>query len=97
MEWQRELDRTKGLLELGKMEALKKLEEMIGDVHSATHQGETKSTEDEPERGSEETFLPSLDEYDAGIQKTLRYAERGIKRLTKGLPDDKPGEENDHF
>jgi len=76
--WQQDADEMKRLLELGHRKALRDVKKVLGvnDV------GKMTVADKDDEGRLTKTGL------DQGLKDTLRYAERGVKRMVKGLPRD---------
>ena len=85
--WQSDVDRTARILQIGRKQASKNLEKVLGVERVETHAAKGQTGRLEGEDDVEDGGLP-VRECDLGLQTTLKYAERGIKRLTKGLPDE---------
>ena len=71
--WAKDVEETEQKLMLGHEVALRKVKKVLGV--------------DGGEQGSE-AVEGGDDESDYQLQKCLKYAERGVKRMVKGLPKD---------
>lgn len=89
-EWQKNVDHTSRILQIGYKKALKDVESIIGIGHTETEGDKDTEMTDQQDDGEVEDGELMKRQCDTGLEKTLRYAERGVKRLAKGLPDDTP-------
>jgi hypothetical protein len=79
--WHQDLEGTKQKLEMGARVALRNIKKVLGaevDDDAMDAGGE----------GDEEMTLVEDDSLNYELQKSLRYVERGVKRMVKGLPAD---------
>jgi hypothetical protein len=92
-DWRRELQEAERLIGLGKKKALRDVKRVLGaevedgdmmDVYSEGADGIRNDTDDHDNK---------IFSYEVNyeLQKALRYAERGVKRMTKCLPRDDIG------
>ncbi|KAF2690131.1 hypothetical protein K458DRAFT_459163 [Lentithecium fluviatile CBS 122367] len=76
--WARDVTETEGKLRLGHRVALRNVKKVLGA------NGETGTGADEEEQMEGDGLMTGELNYE--LLKSLRYAERGIKRMVKGLP-----------
>jgi hypothetical protein len=79
--WHQDLEGTKQKLEMGARVALRNVKKVLGaevNDDAVAAGGE----------GDEEMTLVEDDSLNYELQKSLRYVERGVKRMVKGLPAD---------
>lgn len=85
--WKHNITETEAQLKMGARVALRNVKKVLGaDVRS-----EDEGREMEDGHGDEDMMEVAGNEegkLNYELQKSLRYAERGIKRMVKGLPDD---------
>jgi hypothetical protein len=74
--WHKELQEAERQLQLGARVAVRKVTKMLGAEVESDGDGDTLETE-----GADQDL-------NYGLHKSLRYAERGVKRMVKGLPED---------
>jgi hypothetical protein len=74
--WQQDVEEMKRLLDLGYRKALRDVKKVLGV------NGAEEMTERDKDDGGRLTKM----EPNHGLSDTLRYAERGVKRMVKGLP-----------
>jgi hypothetical protein len=72
--WQQEIQEAEQKLQLGARVALRNVKKVLG-AEDADHEEMHDDGEEKQELNYE-------------LQKSLRYAERGVKRMVKGLPED---------
>ncbi|KAF2649832.1 hypothetical protein K491DRAFT_697782 [Lophiostoma macrostomum CBS 122681] len=83
--WQQEAKDMERQLELGRKKAIRDVKKTLG----ADYDGERGLEHPEGPDGAEENIGgKENDTLDYELLKTLRYAERGVKRMVKGLPKD---------
>jgi hypothetical protein len=75
--WQHELQEAEQLLQKGARVALRNVKKVLGTKEAGDEHGDEEMHEGE-----------DTQELNYELQKSLRYAERGVKRMVKGLPDD---------
>lgn len=81
--WQQEIHEAERQLKMGARVALRNVKKVLGVDMENEGKGATDGDGDE-----------EMEDVDAGkglnyeLQRSLRYAERGVKRMVKGLPDD---------
>jgi hypothetical protein len=75
--WQQELQEAEQKLQMGARVALRNVKKVLGADAGHKHSDEEMHNEGEEKQ-----------ELNYELQKSLRYAERGVKRMVKGLPDD---------
>lgn len=79
--WHQDLQSTQQKLEMGARVALRNVKKVLGaDVE--------EDERDAVGNGDEEMQDVDDDRLNYELQKSLRYAERGVKRMVKGLPGD---------
>jgi hypothetical protein len=76
--WHRELQSTEQQLQMGARVALRKVKKVLGAEEASDGPGDQELGENEDDR----------QELNYELQKSLRYAERGVKRMVKGLPEE---------
>jgi hypothetical protein len=76
--WHEELQEAEQQLQMGARVALRKVNKVLGADEASDGHGDQEIHEN----GEDEQML----NYE--LQKSLRYAERGVKRMVKGLPED---------
>ncbi|KAH7383252.1 hypothetical protein BKA66DRAFT_529825 [Pyrenochaeta sp. MPI-SDFR-AT-0127] len=83
--WKRDIYQVEEQLKLGARVALTNVKKVLG----ADVKGDREKTASEHNSG-DMMEVPGMgeDELNYELQKSLRYAERGVKRMTKGLPED---------
>jgi hypothetical protein len=81
--WQQELQETEQRLQMGARVAVKNVKKVLGaDLDVGTNgTNENAAEEIREDREAEQ-------ELNYELQKSLRYMERGVKRMVKGLPND---------
>ncbi|KAF2465532.1 uncharacterized protein BDR25DRAFT_239596 [Lindgomyces ingoldianus] len=82
--WQQDVRNTERQLDLGYKIALRNVKKVLG-VEGAKDEMKGAEEDREDMEGEEEMSEPPLN-YE--LRKALRYAERGVKRMVKGLPKD---------
>ncbi|KAF2204544.1 hypothetical protein GQ43DRAFT_460694 [Delitschia confertaspora ATCC 74209] len=85
--WQNDVEHTAKVLEIGHKRALRQIKKVLGIIDVEIEGSGAESDGNELEMVTDSQDLPSR-EHDLGLHRTLQYAERGIRRLTKGLPED---------
>jgi hypothetical protein len=81
--WVQDIERTERLLKLGHKTAVRHVKRVLG---AEAHDNETLRDEtDGQERG-----IGVREELNMELLQGLRYAERGVKRMVKGLPKEGP-------
>jgi hypothetical protein len=74
--WQQDVEEMKRLLDLGHRKALRDVKKVLG----------VNGAEEMTERDKDDSGRLTKMEPNHGLSDTLRYAERGVKRMVKGLP-----------
>jgi hypothetical protein len=80
--WQQELREAEQKLQMGARVALRNVKKVLGADDASHEHSDEHSDEEIHDEGKEKQAL----NYE--LQKSLRYAERGVKRMVKGLPED---------
>jgi hypothetical protein len=80
--WQQELREAEQKLQMGARVALGNVKKVLGADDASHEHSDEHSDEEIHDEGKEKQAL----NYE--LQKSLRYAERGVKRMVKGLPED---------
>ena len=81
--WNQELAEAERQLKMGARVALRNVKKVLGADTEEDERGVTEGDGDEEMQDAE-----GGQELNYELQKSLRYAERGVKRMVKGLPDD---------
>ncbi|EUC32728.1 hypothetical protein COCCADRAFT_37405 [Bipolaris zeicola 26-R-13] len=79
--WKRDIEETENQLKLGARVALKNVREVLGAKVAG---GDAKGLADED--GDMDMNVGGKAQLTCELLESLRYAERGVKRMTKGLP-----------
>ncbi|KAF2247804.1 hypothetical protein BU26DRAFT_540758 [Trematosphaeria pertusa] len=78
--WTRDMEETERLLKLGHRTALRNVKQVLGAEDGEGEDGDMEEAEDKNHA-----------ELNYELLKSLRYAERGVKRMVKGIPKDETG------
>jgi len=85
--WQNHFDNTVRLLGIGHKLALRDVGKVL-NLNEGNENEKVENTEDEDESGVGSAFPWVKASRPVGLMSTLQYAERGVKRMAKGLPLD---------
>ena len=89
VDWQNHFDNTVRLLGIGHKLALRDVGKVLDLNEGNENENEkVENTEDEDESGVGSAFPWVKASRSVGLMSTLQYAERGVKRMAKGLPLD---------
>ena len=87
VDWQNHFDNTVRLLGIGHKLALRDVGKVL-NLNEGNENEKVENTEDEDESGVGSAFPWVKASRSVGLMSTLQYAERGVKRMAKGLPLD---------
>lgn len=87
VDWQSHFDNTVRLLGIGHKLALRDVGKVL-DLNEGNENENVENTEDEDESRVASAFPWVKTSRSVGLMSTLQYAERGVKRMAKGLPLD---------
>lgn len=87
IDWQNHFDNTVRLLGIGHKLALRDVGKVL-NLNEGNENEKVKNTENEDESGVGNAFPRVKASRSVGLMSTLQYAERGVKRMAKGLPLD---------
>ena len=88
VDWQNHFDNTVRLLGIGHKLALRDVGKVL-DLNEGNENEKVQNTEDEDESRVVSSAFPWVKaSRSVGLMSTLKYAERGVKRMAKGLPLD---------
>jgi hypothetical protein len=87
VDWQNHFDNTVRLLGIGHKLALRDVGKVL-NLNEGNENEKVENTEDEDESGVGSAFPWVKASRSVGLMLTLQYAERGVKRMAKGLPLD---------
>ena len=87
IDWQNHFDNTVRLLGIGHKLALRDVGKVL-DLNEGNKNENVENTEDDDESGVASAFPWVKASRSVGLMSTLQYAERGVKRMAKGLPLD---------
>jgi hypothetical protein len=88
-DWKKDREETKRLLRVGKRVAERKIRRLLKLDKNHTSE-EERSNDDEADRDLAMTLFHSTESLVNGLPmgKTLEYAERGVRKILKGVPHD---------
>ena len=79
--WKADIEETKENLEKGARTALRKVQKVLGaEAQGVPDKTDGADTDTDDDMGGVEL--------DYGLQQRLKYVERGVKRMTKGLDEE---------
>lgn len=87
IDWQNHFDNTMRLLGIGHKLALRDVGKVL-DLNKGNENEKVENTEDDDESGVANVFPWVKASRSVGLMSTIKYAERGVKRMAKGLPLD---------
>lgn len=86
--WRQDIEMTKEQLKMGARVALRNVKKVLGADVETEEPAMTDEDRGEGMEGVVHEEEEEEEELNYELQKSLRYAERGVKRMVKGLPND---------